>query len=489
MYMDYDHLPRTAPESVGIATSQISALLNRFEKNNVEIHNMMIAVDGEIIHSVNYHPYREDIPHMIHSLTKAFTNTAVAKAYSEGLLSLSDHVIDFFKDCEEDYLPENPHENLLEMTIEDLITMRSGHGREISGSEWRPIKTSWIKEFFKEPVPYKPGEYYCYSSANSYMLSAIVQKVIGKTAHQYLRDGFLDKLGFREFSWDVSPEGINSGGNGMSLCIEDIMKLGIVYQQNGQYKGEQLISAKWIDRAFGRVKESQLMDQKVPYNYHWFEYGDLYTASGIFGQNCMIIPKLKMVIGVTAATKNWQDVPKLTNQYFIEPLLKGNQLKTEKRVDDNQFSLMKKVKSVQSAPILPIEEKVYNVIGEHPDNIRNISLRQLHDETIVFTMNDHRGSHSVHNTLDGWHYGVTSITGNYLHHQYQPDQALVVSSAWWSDTHTLRMEWRYPEMAFCDYLSFSFSDDYREVEMNRWVNVNTQDLKREPFHASLRMLK
>lgn len=134
MNKDYDYLPRTTPESAGIPTSLISAWLHHFERNHVEIHNMMIAMNGKIICSVHNHPYREDIPHIIHSLTKAFTNTAVAKAYSEDLISLSDKVVDFFQDDGDDYLPTEPTDNLLKMTIEDLITMRSGHGREISGS-------------------------------------------------------------------------------------------------------------------------------------------------------------------------------------------------------------------------------------------------------------------------------------------------------------------------------------------------------------------
>lgn len=355
------------------------------------------------------------------------------------------------------------------------------------------IKNKLDSSFFEEPVPYKPGEHYCYSSANSYMLSAIVQKVTGITAHQYLRDGFLDKLGIREFTWDLSPEGINSGGNGITMCIEDIMKLGVVYQQNGCYKGEQLIRADWVDRAFGRVGAEKLPNQSVPYNYHWFEYGDLYTSSGIFGQNCMVIPKLNMVIGVTAATKKWQDVPKLTNKYLIEPLLKDShgRINTQETTDDKIFeqTLTEEKKSIQGAPRLNIQEQIYTVVGNHPDHITQISFRQLHDDTIVFTMNDHRGNHAVHNTLDGWHYGTTSITGNYLHHQYQPEQAIVVSSAWWSEPHILHMEWRYPEMAFCDYLSFKFSPGYQQVEMNRWVNVNTQDLIRKPLTAELKSIE
>lgn len=484
----YKHLPRSTPEAEGISSSQIVELLNAMELNGIELHNMMIAVNGKIIFKACNYPYREDIPHIIHSMTKAFTNTAVAKAYSEGLIKLSDKVVSFFED---EYLPENPSQNLLDMTIENLITMRCGHNREISGSEWRPLKSSWIQAFFKEPVVHKPGEYFCYSSACSYMLSAIVQKVTGMTAHDYLRQGFLDKLGMREFTWDISPEGICSGGNGISLCIEDIMKLGIVYQQDGVWEGEQLIDKEWVDRAFGRIDPIEPPEGELPYNYHWYQFGDLYTASGIFGQNCMVIPKLNMVVGVTAAVREWEKVPEVVNKYLVEPHIAGTQNKVDAaeilKNKAERMTLLSEKKSVSNSYQFSIREEVY-YSEENVDNIVKISFRQPSNDLLIFTMKDHRGSHTVHCGLDCWKTASSSITGYYLHHQYQPEQALIVAAAWWETPTRLRMEWRYPEMAFCDYLTFDFSEDMTEVVMNRRVNVNTQDMKREPLLAKRRTL-
>lgn len=487
---EYKHLTRSTPEAEGISSYQLVELLDGMELNNIELHNIMVAVNGKIIFEGCNYPYREDIPHIIHSMTKAFTNTAVAKAYSEGLLKLSDKVVSFFEDEAEQYLPDNPSQNLLDMTVEDLITMRCGHNREISGSEWRPLKTSWIKAFFEEQVVHKPGDYYCYSSACSYMLSAIVQKVSGKTAHDYLREGFLDKLGIREFTWDVSPEGICSGGNGISICIEDIVKLGIIYQQDGVWEGEQLIEKEWVDRAFGRINALEpqginiLQGLKIPYNYHWFQFDDLYTASGIFGQNCMVIPKLNMVVGVTAAVRNWERVPEVVNEYLVKPHISGTQTKINVAETlankGKRMNLLYNVKSVDNSPRFTFQETVYYV-DNHPDKITEISFREIDQDILIFTMKDHRGSHTVHCCLDKWNKSASSITGNYLHHQYQPDQSIIFAAAWWNTPTCLRMEWRYPEMTFCDYLSFDFSYDMSEVEMNRWVNVNTQDLKREPL--------
>ena len=51
------------------------------------------------------------------------------------------------------------------MTVEDLLTIRTGHAAEVGGSEWRANNSSWISEFFKIPVVNEPGTTFVYTSA------------------------------------------------------------------------------------------------------------------------------------------------------------------------------------------------------------------------------------------------------------------------------------------------------------------------------------
>ena len=133
----YQHLPRSLPEKEGIQSGRILRLLNTFEEEGYELHSMMIAVNGKVITECHNLPYGPEYPHILHSLTKCFTNTAVGIAYSKGLLHLEDRVIDYFPED----IPSDPGENLSQMRILDLITMRSGQSRGIGGNEWRPLKS------------------------------------------------------------------------------------------------------------------------------------------------------------------------------------------------------------------------------------------------------------------------------------------------------------------------------------------------------------
>src|SRR3546814_17648847 len=112
------------------------------------------------------------------------------------------------------------------MTVEDLLTMRSGHASEVSGSIWRSIETSWVREFFRIPVVYEPGTRHVYSSAASYMLSAIVTRITGETIAAYLTPRLFEPLGMGEVQWDIGPAGVTPGGHGISLRTPDHLTLG-----------------------------------------------------------------------------------------------------------------------------------------------------------------------------------------------------------------------------------------------------------------------
>ena len=68
------------------------------------------------------------------------------------------------------------------------------------------------------------------------------------------------------------------------------------------------------------------------------------------------------------------------------------------------------------------------------------------------------------------------MTGNALHHQYQPDSMRVVASARWLEERTLEMSWVFVETAFRDRVVCRFDGDGMTVE--RSVNVNTGAMSR-----------
>src|SRR5262245_28681141 len=193
-----DGFPRTRPESVGVSPAAITAYLDEMQRANFEMHSFMLYRRGKVIAEGWWAPYRAERIHMMHSLTKSVAACGVGFAIAEKRFGLQDKVVSFFGD----ELPATVEPELAAMTVEDLLTMRTGHPREVSGAEWRPIRTSWVAEFFKIPVVRPPGTEWLYTSAATYMLSAIVTKTTRQRLEEYLRPRLFAPLDIKGYGWE-----------------------------------------------------------------------------------------------------------------------------------------------------------------------------------------------------------------------------------------------------------------------------------------------
>jgi hypothetical protein len=249
-------------------------------------------------------PYRADSPHSLYSLSKSFTSTAVGIAISEGKLSLDDPVLKFFPEDS----PESPDAHLKAMRVSDLLRMSTGHRSEPPRTSTEP----WVRAFLRHPVPDKPGTHFLYNTSATYMLSAIVQKATGATLLDYLKPRLFDPLGIKNPTWETSPQGISTGGFGLSIRTEDIARFGQLYLQKGEWQGKQLVPSTWVDAATrlqtsnGSNPESD-WDQGYGYQFWRCRHG-AYRGDGAFGQFCIVLPEQDTVIAITSGLKNMQAV-------------------------------------------------------------------------------------------------------------------------------------------------------------------------------------
>ena len=236
-------LPRSSPEAQGISSSAILAFIESTDKNIESLHSFMLVRHGHVVAAGWWSPYNAESPHALYSLSKSFTSTAVGLAIAEGKLSVDDLVLRFFPED----LPAEPSKNLKAMRVSDLLRMSTGHQDEPK----RTRETPWTKTFLAQPVPFKPGTHFLYNTSATYMLSAIVQKATGMTLLDYLKPRLFEPLGIEHPTWETSPQGISTGGFGLSIRTEDIARFGQLYLQKGNWNGKQLVPVAWVDAASG----------------------------------------------------------------------------------------------------------------------------------------------------------------------------------------------------------------------------------------------
>ncbi|MDB5323318.1 MAG: flp 1 [Phycisphaerales bacterium] len=300
-------LPRSSPEAQGVSSADVRAYIEAADLKVNTLHSFMLVRHGHIVAEGWWKPEAADKPHVMHSLSKSFTSTAVGLAVAEGNLNIDDHVLKFFPED----APAEPSENLKAMRVRDLLTMTCGHETE---AKFTP-ETPWVKTFLAQPVPFKPGTHFQYNTPGSYMLSAIVTKVTGQTVLDYLKPRLFEPLGIENPQWQASPQGISCGGFGLFIRTEDIAKFGLLYLQKGTWNGKQLLPASWVATATSKLVENadapsakgNKPDWRAGYGFQFWQcQHGAFRGDGANGQFCIVLPEQDAVIAITADTRDMQ---------------------------------------------------------------------------------------------------------------------------------------------------------------------------------------
>ncbi len=298
-------LPRSTPEAQGISSPALLAFVEAADSQIDAMNSIMLLRHGKVVAEGWWAPYDARTPHVLYSLSKSFTSTAVGLAASEGKLSIYDPILKFFPGD----APADPSANLRAMRIHDLLRMSTGHQTEpVLGLSPTGTSDPWTKIFLAHPVPFTPGTHFLYNTPATYMLSAIVQKVTGQTVLDYLAPRLWQPLGIEKPTWDTSPQGIDAGGYGLRLRTEDIAKFGQMLLQKGMFDGKQVVPAAWIDAATslqtanGGDPDS---DWNQGYGYQfWRTRHHAFRGDGAFGQYCIVLPDQDAVLVITSGVRD-----------------------------------------------------------------------------------------------------------------------------------------------------------------------------------------
>jgi CubicO group peptidase (beta-lactamase class C family) len=319
-------LPRSSPETQGVSSSAVLSFVEAADKNIDSMNSFMLLRHGHVVAEGWWAPYDAEAPHSLYSLSKSFTSTAVGLAISEGQLSLDDQVLKFFPQD----APAEPSNNLKAMRVSDLLRMSTGQQTEPARTADQP----WTKTFLAQPVPFKPGTHFQYNTSATYMLSAIVQKATGMTVLDYLKPRLFEPLGIEHPTWETSPQGITTGGFGLSIRTEDIARFGQLYLQKGKWQGKQIVPESWVEAATTRQTSNGSnpqsdWDQGYGYQFWRCRHG-AYRGDGAFGQYCIVLPEQDAVIVITSGVKDMQAVLNLV----WDKLLPAMQSATPLTADD-----------------------------------------------------------------------------------------------------------------------------------------------------------
>jgi CubicO group peptidase (beta-lactamase class C family) len=264
------------------------------------LRSLVVSHRGAIVLERYFGGARAATPANIKSASKSVIAALVGIAVSRGLITSVDQpIVEYFPE-----LAKDPEKGKRAITIEDLLTMRSGldstSGRQYGS--WVQSK-NWVRYVLARPLIDEPGTRVEYSTGSSHLLSAILTKATKMSTWQFAQEALAKPLGFSLARWVQDPQGIFFGGNEMLMTPRQMVKFGELYEQGGRLGDRQIIPKAWVDKADDGVGRSRWgSDREYGYGFWIREFAGhkSYYAWGYGGQFIFIIPDLDLVVVTTS---------------------------------------------------------------------------------------------------------------------------------------------------------------------------------------------
>ena len=187
--------------------------------------------------------------HFSYSITKCVTSIIFGMLRDKGLVKETDKVADYLSE----FFPEDVDPKWYDVTIENMLQHRNGGS---GGGEWNkhidanePNEKDFLFYIFSDKLPYEIGDKIVYCESNYYVISRIIEKIVGMPVDEWALKNLFNPLHFEYVSWGRCPQGHTFCGSGLSLRTRDMAKFGMIYANNGVYEGRRYLSEEWIKLA------------------------------------------------------------------------------------------------------------------------------------------------------------------------------------------------------------------------------------------------
>ncbi len=270
-----------------LSSEWIYRFYKELEKNGIENHGLLIEQGGETVFEEYAYPYSADMPHTMFSLTKSVVSTAAGFAIDEGLFALDSKIIDLFPEYE--HCESGEWENL---TVRSVLTMQSN--KEFSFLQ--DMTGNYAEMFMK--APFRKNKGFLYSNNDAHMVAALIQKCSGMSLVEYLTPRLFEPLGINSPAWETNSIGECIGGTGAYMTLRDLAKICRCYADGGMYNGNQVIPAWWTKEATKKQVDLGKRENEDGYGYLFWLYEDIFSMTGMFGQQVSYFPKYDAVVAI-----------------------------------------------------------------------------------------------------------------------------------------------------------------------------------------------
>ena len=335
-------MPTATPVAEGLSAPKLDAMSDAIKAGQFQqITSVLIARRGKLVFEAYYDEGQPDGGPEARRNTRSSTKTVTALLAGAAidrlaLPSVQAPIKRYLKDRPP---AANPDPRKDKVTVEDLLTMSSiaecdDENQFSRGNEERMyLIEDWVGFYLDLPVrgfpewvpkpeasPY--GRSFSYCTAGVVTLGQVVQNAVGKPLPAFADEALFKPLGIAAPRWQMSPLGLAMGGGGLGLRSRDLLKLGQLYANGGQWNGKAVLSADFIKAS---VTPHANARQDTDYGYliwlQTFAGHKAWVMNGSGGQKVAIVPDLELVVVVTTTNFGVRQPHAISEKLIVEHIL------------------------------------------------------------------------------------------------------------------------------------------------------------------------
>jgi CubicO group peptidase (beta-lactamase class C family) len=311
-----------------------------------EMDGFIILHKGNVVYE-EYPHMPASQQHLLFSVTKAFVGTVLGILEAQGKIDMDKPI--------EQYLPELSSSAWAGTRVRDIADMASGmegvedslaaysdpnhkHYQLEASLGWEPL-TPAMPESVRSYETYdflktfkrlrKAGEAQLYTSANTEVLSDLLERVTGKPLPQIISEMLWSKTSAENDAYFLlNPKGFPIAHAGMGMTLRDLARFGLLFTASGQSASVPAVPAAFMKNLLEK-KRPELQTSKQPTwfsrsSYQWdgvSKFGQIFKG-GFAGQLLFVDCKRDVVIAYfgTNANEDWHPEPlplvRLVETYF-----------------------------------------------------------------------------------------------------------------------------------------------------------------------------
>jgi CubicO group peptidase (beta-lactamase class C family) len=284
---------------------------------------LLVSRNGVLVGEEYFNNDGRDSLYHVRSVTKSVVSILFGMAVDRGLIRSLDLTV---REVLGEYV-DSMSAATGSITIRHLLTMSGGF-------QWEELRTNYdlalwsnstdkVAHVLRLPMANSPGSQFTYNTAACQLLSAIFKSTTRMSLYDFATNNLFQPLGMTgPRPWEMDAQGYHYGGYRLSLTPMDMLAIGQLFLNEGQFGGRQIVPAEWV-RASTRAQIStgSMMAYGPSYGYLWWvgRYGnyDYYFANGFGGQFIVNVPALRLTV---VARSDWAGTGRTGEEQWMQTM-------------------------------------------------------------------------------------------------------------------------------------------------------------------------